>query len=64
MWDLEFLKLSKDQVEILLTDIFLDNKGLLDVTCKTFASVIKEQTFDLHNIQYQKWLSEDEIYLT
>ncbi|XP_015749368.1 PREDICTED: S-phase kinase-associated protein 1-like isoform X3 [Acropora digitifera] len=56
-WDQEFLKVDQGTLfELILAANYLNLKGLLDVTCKTVASMIKgktpeqiRQTFNLEN---------------
>ena len=44
-WDSEFLKLDQGTLfELILAANYLDIKGLLDVTCKTVANMIKGKT--------------------
>jgi len=44
-WDTEFLKVDQGTLfELILAANYLDIKGLLDVTCKTVANMIKGQT--------------------
>ncbi|XP_075240645.1 S-phase kinase-associated protein 1-like [Convolutriloba macropyga] len=44
-WDQEFLKVDQGTLfEIILAANFLDIKGLLDVSCKTVANMIKGKT--------------------
>lgn len=44
-WDVEFLKLDQGTLfELILAANYLDIKGLLDVTCKTVANMIKGKT--------------------
>lgn len=41
-WDIEFLKVDQGTLfELILAANYLDIKGLLDVTCKTVANMIK-----------------------
>ena len=41
-WDQEFLKVDQGTLfELILAANYLDIKGLLDVTCKTVANMIK-----------------------
>ncbi|KJH44983.1 Skp1 family, dimerization domain protein [Dictyocaulus viviparus] len=44
-WDVEFLKVDQGTLfELILAANYLDIKGLLDVTCKTVANMIKGKT--------------------
>ena len=44
-WDMEFLKVDQGTLfELILAANYLDIKGLLDVTCKTVANMIKGKT--------------------
>ena len=44
-WDIEFLKVDQGTLfEIILAANYLDIKGLLDVSCKTVANMIKGKT--------------------
>ena len=44
-WDQEFLKVDQGTLfEIILAANFLDIRGLLDVSCKTVANMIKGKT--------------------
>ncbi|KAE9549510.1 hypothetical protein FO519_007274 [Halicephalobus sp. NKZ332] len=44
-WDVEFLKIDQGMLfEMILAANYLDIKGLLDVTCKTVANMIKGKT--------------------
>ncbi|CAF0754131.1 unnamed protein product [Brachionus calyciflorus] len=44
-WDMEFLKVDQGTLfELILAANYLDIKGLLDVTCKTVANMIKNKT--------------------
>jgi len=44
-WDTEFLKVDQGTLfELILAANYLDIKGLLDVTCKTVANMIKGKT--------------------
>jgi S-phase kinase-associated protein 1 len=44
-WDMEFLKVDQGTLfELILAANYLDIKGLLDVTCKTVANMIKSKT--------------------
>lgn len=46
-WDMEFLKVDQGTLfELILAANYLDIKGLLDVTCKTVANMIKSKTPD------------------
>ncbi|NP_001135430.1 S phase kinase associated protein 1 isoform X1 [Nasonia vitripennis] len=46
-WDMEFLKVDQGTLfELILAANYLDIKGLLDVTCKTVANMIKGKTPD------------------
>jgi S-phase kinase-associated protein 1 len=46
-WDMEFLKVDQGTLfELILAANYLDIKGLLDVTCKTVANMIKGKTAD------------------
>ncbi|KAH0504238.1 S-phase kinase-associated protein 1 [Microtus ochrogaster] len=52
VWDQEFLKVDQGTLfELILAANYLDIKGLLDVTCKTVANMIKEirTTFNIKN---------------
>ncbi|XP_063496848.1 S-phase kinase-associated protein 1-like isoform X1 [Symphalangus syndactylus] len=45
VWDQEFLKVDQGILfELILTANYLDFKGLLDVTCKTVANMVKRKT--------------------
>ncbi|XP_012860032.2 S-phase kinase-associated protein 1 [Echinops telfairi] len=45
VWDQEFLKVDQGTLfELILAANYLDIKGLLDVTCKTIANMIKGET--------------------
>ncbi|KAK1334773.1 hypothetical protein QTO34_004340 [Cnephaeus nilssonii] len=45
VWDQEFLKVDQGTLfELILAANYLDIKGLLDVTCRTVANMIKGQT--------------------
>ncbi|KAM5332436.1 LOW QUALITY PROTEIN: S-phase kinase-associated protein 1-like [Glossophaga mutica] len=45
VWDQEFLKIDQGTLfELILAANYLDIKGLLDVTCKTVADMIKGKT--------------------
>nr|XP_054353010.1 S-phase kinase-associated protein 1-like [Pongo pygmaeus] len=45
VWDQEFLKVAQGTLfELILAANYLDIKGLLDVTCKTIANMIKGRT--------------------
>ncbi|XP_043821749.1 S-phase kinase-associated protein 1-like [Dromiciops gliroides] len=45
VWDQEFLKVDQGTpFELILAANYLDIKGLLDVTCKTFTNMIKGKT--------------------
>uniref|UniRef100_A0A914CEH6 Skp1-related protein n=1 Tax=Acrobeloides nanus TaxID=290746 RepID=A0A914CEH6_9BILA len=56
-WDVEFLKVDQGTLfELILAANYLDVKGLLDVTCKTVANMIKgkspeeiRRTFNIKN---------------
>uniref|UniRef100_A0A0N4ZYE5 Skp1-related protein n=1 Tax=Parastrongyloides trichosuri TaxID=131310 RepID=A0A0N4ZYE5_PARTI len=56
-WDVEFLKVDQGTLfELILAANYLDIKGLLDVTCKTVANMIKgkspdeiRRTFNIRN---------------
>ena len=44
-WDSEFLKVDQGTLfELILAANYLDMKGLLDITCKTVANMIKGKT--------------------
>lgn len=44
-WDIDFCKVDQPQLfELILAANYLDHKGLLDVTCKTVANMIKGKT--------------------
>ena len=44
-WDADFLKVDQETLfELILAATYLDIKGLLDVTCKTVANMIKGNT--------------------
>ena len=46
-WDVEFLKVDQGTLfELILAANYLDIKGLLDVTCKTVANMIKGKSPD------------------
>jgi len=56
-WDTEFLKVDQGTLfELILAANYLDIKGLLDVTCKTVANMIKGKTPEeiRKNVQYQE----------
>uniref|UniRef100_A0A2I3GK99 S-phase kinase-associated protein 1 n=1 Tax=Nomascus leucogenys TaxID=61853 RepID=A0A2I3GK99_NOMLE len=45
VWDQEFLKVDQGTLfELILAANYLDFKGLLDVTCKTIANMVKRKT--------------------
>uniref|UniRef100_G3ULX5 S-phase kinase-associated protein 1 n=1 Tax=Loxodonta africana TaxID=9785 RepID=G3ULX5_LOXAF len=47
VWDPEFLKVDQGTLfELILAANYLDIKGSLDATCKTFANIIKEKTHE------------------
>ncbi|XP_036717267.1 S-phase kinase-associated protein 1-like [Balaenoptera musculus] len=47
-WDQEFLKVDQGALfELILAANYLDIKGLLDVTCKTVANMIKGKTEEI-----------------
>ncbi|XP_040590195.1 S-phase kinase-associated protein 1-like [Mesocricetus auratus] len=49
VWDQEFLKVGQRTLfELILAANYLDIEGLLNVTCKTVASMIKEKTEEIH----------------
>lgn len=56
-WDMEFLKVDQGTLfEIILVANYLDIKGLLDISCKTVANMIKgkqpdeiRKTFNIKN---------------
>lgn len=53
--DQGFLKVDQEMLfELILAANYFDIKGLIDVTCKTGASVIKGKTGDSQDLQYQK----------
>ena len=44
-WDVDFLKVDKGTLfELIMAANYLDIKGLIDVTCKTVANMIKGKT--------------------
>uniref|UniRef100_A0A8D2JTF9 S-phase kinase-associated protein 1 n=1 Tax=Sciurus vulgaris TaxID=55149 RepID=A0A8D2JTF9_SCIVU len=48
-WDQEFLKVDQGTLfELILAANYVDIKGLLDVTCKTVANMIKGKTEEIH----------------
>ncbi|KAB0356530.1 hypothetical protein FD754_000686 [Muntiacus muntjak] len=48
VWDQEFLKVDQGTLfELILAANYLDIKGLLDVTCKTVANMIKGKTEEI-----------------
>ena len=57
-WDADFLKVDQGTlIELILAANYLDIKGLLDVTCKTVADMIKgkapeeiRKTFNIKNV--------------
>ena len=64
-WDMEFLKVDQGTLfELILAANYLDIKGLLDVTCKTVANMIKskqaEEIRKTFNIKNDFTLAEEE----
>ena len=46
-WDIDFCKVDQQTLfELILAANYLDNKGLLDVVCKTVANLVKGKTPD------------------
>ena len=63
-WDADFLKVDQGTLfKLILAANYLDIKGLLDVTCKTVANMIKEKTPEeirkTFNINYDFTHSEE-----
>ena len=64
-YDQEFLKVDQGTLfELILAANYLDIKGLLDVTCKTVANMIKGKTPEeirkIFNIKYEFTAEEEE----
>ena len=64
-WDMEFLKVDQGTLfELILAANYLHIKGLLDVTCKTVANMIKAKTPEEirrnYNIKNEFTLTEEE----
>ena len=64
-YDQEFLKVDQGTLfELILAANYLDIKGLLDVTCKTVANMIKGKTLEeirkTFNIKYEFTAEEEE----
>jgi S-phase kinase-associated protein 1 len=64
-WDMEFLRVDQGTLfEIILVANYLDIKGLLDVSCKTVANMIKgkqpEEIRKTFNIKNDFTLEEEE----
>ena len=64
-WDMEFLKVDQGTLfELILAANYLDIKGLLDVTCRNVANMIKckdgREIREIFNIKNEITLAEEE----